>query len=421
MLPVEEIRGVPRVEGVGCKARERCKDRARPLPPIAEKTQRAERARSGWMRPYGRGVPPVEIEISMLRAWRLFAPWVAAFRAVGRAVRRAMKLRLGGELPAEPLRIRGSFRMAHVHRAIERQTNLSEHRAIQPKISVPFPERWVPDSFFFLPLPRFLRPQRAVIVAPSLDESQELAVGHVAGVDLKGAHVHFMRGELIVPTELVVVRALQPEGRPARGDFNHPATAASRLLRNAGRPFRVSLCREPVQHIGQRLDVHQPVFDGGFEHGEELRMPFGGPAQGARDGGVKLVAHPVVVALDLLSFRPVSGPIVGEPAAHRVNPEGQELVERRLKRTQPERALGQQIPVEGFHMPEVENNPVPLWNWSVVYRFRSNNAEKLVRAHARFRKPRLQVVTGADGGGKDSHGVFPFRFDAKPLRRMRPK
>src|SRR2546422_4820851 len=109
-------------------------------------------------------------------------------------------------------------------------------------------------------------------------------------------------------------------------------------------------------------------------------MPFGGPAQGARDGGVKLVAHPVVVALDLLSLRPVSGPIVGEPAAHRVNPEGQELVERRLKRTQPERALGQQIPVEGFHMPEVENNPVPLGNRSVVYRFRPNNAEKLVRS-----------------------------------------
>src|SRR5438876_195548 len=305
MLPVEEIRGVPRVEGVGCKARERCKDRARPLPPIAEKIQHAERARSGWMRTYGRRVPPVEVEISMMRAWRLFAPRVAAFRAVGRAVCRAMELRLGGELPAEPLRIRSSFRMTHVHRAIERQTDLPEHRAIQPKISVPFPERWVPDSLFFFPLPGFLRPQCAVIVAPSLDESQELAVGHVAGV----------------------------------------------------------------------------VF---------------------------------------LLFRPVSGLIVGEPAAHRVNPEGQELVERRLKRTQPERALGQQIPVEGFHMPEVENNPVPLGNRSVVYRLRPNNAEKLVRAHARFRKPRLEVVTGADGSGKDSHGVFPFRFDARPLRRMRP-
>src|SRR2546425_1101148 len=121
MLPVEEIRGVPRVEGVGCKARERCKDRARPLPPIAEKIQHAERARSGWMRTYGRGVPPVEVEISMMRAWRLFAPRVAAFRAVGRAVRRAMELRLGGELPAEPLRIRGSFRMTHVHRSEERR------------------------------------------------------------------------------------------------------------------------------------------------------------------------------------------------------------------------------------------------------------------------------------------------------------
>src|SRR3989442_6554305 len=150
----------------------------------------------------------------MMRAWRLFAPRVAAFGAVGDALRRSMELRLGGEWPAEPLRIRGSFRMAHVHRAIERQTNLPEHRAIQPKISVPLPERWVPDSLFFLPFPRFLRPQRAVIVAPGLDESQELAVGHVAGVVLKGAHVHFMRGELNVPTELVVVRSLQPECRP---------------------------------------------------------------------------------------------------------------------------------------------------------------------------------------------------------------
>src|SRR5437879_5489557 len=118
MLPVKEIRGVPRVEGIGCKARERCKDRARPLPPVAEKIQHAERARSGWMRTHGRGVPTVEIEISMMRVWRLFAPRVAAFRAVGRAVCRAMELRLGGELPADPLRVGGSFRVAQVDRAI---------------------------------------------------------------------------------------------------------------------------------------------------------------------------------------------------------------------------------------------------------------------------------------------------------------
>src|SRR2546425_12155476 len=121
MLPVKEIRGVPRVEGIGCKPREGSEARACPLPPVAEKIQRAERAHPGRMRTYWRGVPPVEIEISMMRAWRLFAPRVAAFRAVGRAVCRAMELRLGGELPAEPPRIRGSFRMTHVHRSEERR------------------------------------------------------------------------------------------------------------------------------------------------------------------------------------------------------------------------------------------------------------------------------------------------------------
>ena len=72
------------------------------------------------------------------------------------------------------------------------------------------------------------------------------------------------------------------------------------------------------------------------------------------------------------------------------------MVERPLKRPQPERTFRQQIPVKRFYMSHVENNAVSFGDRPVVYRLFANHAEYFVGTRVRVKQSAMKVVPDAD-------------------------
>src|SRR4029077_7123214 len=193
VLAVKEVRGITRIKRHRRKSRKRCELRPCPLPPVPHKILHAESARSRGMRPHRQRVPRFEIEVSPRRARRFLAPRIPALLlAVWRSIRGAMKLRLRRQFAPQPFRIRRGFRMANVNRPLLRQTDLSEHGAINPKVALARPEHRMLAPLFRFPGPRFVAPERTVLVTPRLYESQEIVVRHVMVVDGELVHRHFM-------------------------------------------------------------------------------------------------------------------------------------------------------------------------------------------------------------------------------------
>ncbi len=97
------------------------------------------------------------------------------------------------------------------------------------------------------------------------------------------------------------------------------------------------------------------------------------------------------------------------------------MVERPLKRPQPERALRQQIPVKRLDMSHVENNPVSLGDWPVVESLFANHAEYFIGARASVQHSAMKVVPDADSCGESSHGVLPLALGCSFHAKDAPK
>src|SRR6266478_3529530 len=208
VLAIKEIRGVTRIEGHRSESREGRKLCPRPLPSVPHQVMHAESARTRWMRPDRRRIPRFEIEISLGRAGPFLAPRIAALpHAVRRSISSAMKLRLGRQSAPQPFRVRGGLGVAHVNRPFQRQTNLAEHRAISPEVAFAPPEHRMLDAFFRFPVPGFLAPQRAVLVASRLDKAEKIVIRDVVILNRELVHLYFMSLKFVVPSEFIVMNA----------------------------------------------------------------------------------------------------------------------------------------------------------------------------------------------------------------------
>ncbi len=67
------------------------------------------------------------------------------------------------------------------------------------------------DAFLFLPIPRFLAPQRGVLIATRLNKPQEILVRDVPALDRKFSNVLRMCLEFVIPPELFARFILQPK------------------------------------------------------------------------------------------------------------------------------------------------------------------------------------------------------------------
>ncbi len=130
-------------------------------------------------------------------------------------------------------------------------------------------------------------------------------IRYIVIVDRELVHRGFVRPKFVVPPEFIAVNALQSQRCGSGRDFHemrlHTVRFPPRTFLTANLPG----ARQPVQHVGQRLRMHQPMLDRYFKHRDQLRMPFLRPLQRMLDRAVQLLAQTPVVALDFFAHRPV--------------------------------------------------------------------------------------------------------------------
>ena len=87
---------------------------------------------------------------------------------------------------------------------------------------------------------------------------------------------------------------------------------------------------------------------------------------------------------------PVLWSVRWQPAIHRIDTEGKQLIECRSYRCEVKESSAQQVPIESFEMAHVKNNPVPLRYRPVVIRLRPHGCQQRIRLRTRIGKPLQQ-------------------------------
>ena len=139
------------------------------------------------------------------------------------------------------------------------------------------------------PFPAGIRPEVAVRIAAFTHEAKVVPVRDVVDIHCEGWDIDAMLLKFIVPTKWPALASRKAKrGCPCR-DFHAAGTNARGRRRRGIRLADSSVQRQLVQHVGQRLGVHQAVLDG---HLEKLAMSecckaLVGSDSGA-DGGIQV-------------------------------------------------------------------------------------------------------------------------------------
>src|SRR6266849_2387493 len=111
-----------------------------------------------------------------------------------------------------------------------------------------------------------------------------------------------------------------------------------------------------MKHVGERLGVHQPVFDGDVQQCG-LRLV---------ETAVQGFSNPLVVTTQFLESWPVSWLVRGKAASDRIDAKGEQLVEFRMERLEPQNSLSQEVPIERLQVPKIEDDPMSFRNGPFV-------------------------------------------------------
>ena len=230
------------------------------------------------------------------------------------------------------------------------------------------------DVLFGSPIPALRTPERAVPVSTSLNKSQELVVGNVMTFNGEFRDVYLMSGKFVVPTKFVSIfsgivqclRILESQRGASCGDFHEARLHARCFPGDVLGARNLFVGREPVEHVGQRLRMHQAMLDGDVEHLHQVGMAFLRPLQSALDGTVEFFTDALVVTFHFGSRGPICRRVRRQSVADGVDPKGKELIESGVEGTETESALRKQVPVKGFDVADIKNDAVPLRDRPVV-------------------------------------------------------
>ena len=168
--------------------------------------------------------------------------------------------------------------------------------------------------------------------------------------------------------------------------------AASVLI--AGPVFLME--RQLMQHVRKRLGVHQPMFDRHFE--QRRRIGVRGRNGVLRDfrrieAGVDGVADLFRVRANFLQRGPLVRLVGRQAAVHRIDAEREQRVVSGIRARQIEQTLVEEIAVESFEMPDVEHDPVPFGDRTLIQEFGLDDIEEGVGGAARVGEAGQQRMT----------------------------
>src|SRR5690348_12462655 len=114
--------------------------------------------------------------------------------------------------------------------------------------------------------------------------------------------------------------------------------------------------RELVQHVAQSFDMHEPVLDSDVQDLHEFATALVRFHGERPEPLIDRLAQASVVALDLLTHRPVLGLVARQPSADRIDSESKEFVELRRKGSRVEKTAVEEVPLERLEMAEIKND-----------------------------------------------------------------
>ena len=131
-----------------------------------------------------------------------------------------------------------------------------------------------------------------------------------------------------------------------------------------------------MEKVGQGFGVHQAMLNGDVE--ERGGYLVNQSVEGGPDSRI--------VAADIVLAWPVGWLIGGQTVASGINAEGKQLVEFRMERLDAEGLAGNQIPVEGFQMAQIEDQAMAFGDGAIEERIATDEGEQIVRLATRFGK-----------------------------------
>ena len=177
-----------------------------------------------------------------------------------------------------------------------------------------------------------------------------------------------MRLEFVIPAEALTVR--QPKLHPARAEFHHPRPQLARRIHKHGAIAwrNLLVVSQIVQDVRECLGMHQAMFDCHMTQRIRERIEMRS----------ELAAHAPVVLLHFGHRGPGGGWIGGKLSRRRVDPESEEAVELRMKRCHFRPEPAEQIPVEGLHVSQVEDDAVTFGDGPFVNGIRPHQPEQFI-------------------------------------------
>jgi hypothetical protein len=130
--------------------------------------------------------------------------------------------------------------------------------------------------------------------------------------------------------------------------------------------------------------MHQAMLDGSLKHFEKLRMAFTRMFQSGLNGRIQRFAYAEIVSVHFSSRGPVEWAVRRQTTADWIDSESKKLIEGRLERVKTKRAAPQKVPVERFHVAQIENKAMAFGDWAIVKSFSADEGKDLICARARL-------------------------------------
>ena len=140
-----------------------------------------------------------------------------------------------------------------------------------------------------------------------------------------------------------------------------------------------------MQHVGQRLSMHQAVFDGDIEQSAEWKsIPAGRIGlQCFRQFCIQRCSD----FLNIVPYRenrwPLRRLICWQTTPNRIDAKSKEAIELWIKTFQSKRTIMQKIPIERLEMSDVENDAMALGDGAIIKGVGIHDGEKLIGFLAR--------------------------------------
>src|SRR5271169_6073948 len=222
-----------------------------------------------------------------------------------------------------------------------------------------------------LPVPVIVVPESPRLIAARRHELEILPVCHLVLIDLKRRNVDRVSFVLIVPAKILSAPS-ETERRDTGGDRHHSLDdwgtwqVCVRLTRHLPY-FHVE--RQLMEHVGQGFSMHQPMLNRDGKQSAQrkcvarLRVRVEKCFFKIRVESSADAAH---VIADDVQRGPVRWQIGWKSAADWIDAEGEQPIKLRMGTLQPEDVSVQQIPIECLKVSYIEDDPVTLWNRSLI-------------------------------------------------------